>query len=263
MTEIEFNESANAAFAQMEQIARDSHVAIKRTLSGSALKLEFADGQRIVTNYDVVTHKIWLAARSGGIEYSYSGKHWLARDGGELLAKFSELLNQAIHGNPLNAEQGKLIEVHHPLIEVTASPNVYGTGSPLKKSLALGLLLILGYAVFYQSTSDQKNTAQLANPAILSDSQCDISMPRNGTTHIFPAGNTPMDSPGNTEITLQNDHGHPFLATFTAPQTVIPYFSILVNAGQAARIAVAPGQYDLLLSVGSSWCNLSKGFSGG
>ena len=40
MTESEFNESTSVVFARIEQIANDSGVAIKRTLSGSALKLE-------------------------------------------------------------------------------------------------------------------------------------------------------------------------------------------------------------------------------
>ena len=270
MTESEFNESADAVFARMEQIARDSHVTINRTLSGSTLKLEFADGQRIVTNHDVVTHKIWLAARSGGTEYSYSGKHWLAQDRSELLAKFAELLHQVIQSNRLNAQPGKLLEVHQPLIDLAAPAMLYQNdgGSAMKKILVLGLLLMLGYAVFYKTFSDRQTAAPLAGEANLgeenlSDSQCDTVMPKNGTTHIFPAGNIHLDSSRDTEITLQNDHGHPFLATFTAPNTVIPYFSILVNAGQTARVAASPGQYDLLLSVGNSWCNLSKGFSGG
>ncbi len=269
MTESEFNESTAAVFAHIGQMASDSGVAIKRTLSSSGLKLEFADGQRIIINYDSRTHKIWLAARSGGIEYGYNGSNWLSQpDGNELFAKIAELFHQHITSNPLNTKPGKVVEINSaPAVSYTSHENE--TGSPIKKIVLLGLLAWGGYLGFQHfnrsvtpsSTYDTNIAAN--NSARLSDSKCDATMPENGTTHVFPASNIQQDSPSNSEITLQNDHRHSFMATFTAPKTVIPYLSILVHAGQTAKVGLPSGQYDLLFSVGNSWCNSRTGFLDG
>lgn len=264
MTESEFNESANAVFAHIERVTAERSVAIKHTLSSSALKLEFADGQRIIVACDAQTQKISLASRLGNSEYQYSNGSWLSQqNGSELLAGFAELLNQVVNSNPLNAQPGRLNKISLlPSQPVTSHPQQ--SSSTIKTVLVFGLLGWLVYAAFqHYIDSRAQQAAQLADSADLSRSKCDASFPRNGTTHIFPASNIQPDNPANSEVTLQNDHRHPFLATFTAPQTVIPYLSVLIHAGQSARVGLPPGQYDLLLGVGSSWCNLSTGFSGG
>lgn len=269
MTESEFNELTATIFARIGQMAGDRGVAIKRTLSSSALKLEFADGQRIIINHDDRTHKIWLAARSGGIEYEYNGSNWISQqDGSELFAKLAELFHQHIHRNPVNAQPGKLVEINHAPAPSYIS-HEQENGSPIKKIVLLGLLAWGGYAGFQHFIhSNAPSSVHLASieaddRANLSDNKCDAALPENGATHVFPASNIQQDSPSNTEITLQNDHGHAFMATFTAPKSVIPYLSVLVHAGQTARVGLPTGQYDLLFSVGNSWCNSRTGFADG
>ena len=88
----------------------------------SALKLEFADGQRIIINHDGRTHKIWLAARSGGIEYAYNGSNWLSQpDGSELFAKLAELFHQHITSDPPHRlwARRSLFYLHGALLLVT------------------------------------------------------------------------------------------------------------------------------------------------
>ena len=264
MTESEFNESSTALFANIEQLAAERGVAIKRTLSSSALKLEFADGQRIIVARDAQTQKISLASRSGNTEYRYNNGGWLSpQDGSELLAEFAELLNQVVNSNPLNAQPGRLNKINLLPNQTATAPPQPGS-STIKTILVFGLLGWLIFTAFqHYIDSGVQQATQSAGEVSLSNNKCDTSFPRNGMTHIFPASNIQPDNPNNTEVTLQNDHGHPFLATFTAPRTVIPYLSVLVHVGQTAKVGLPPGQYDLLLGVGSSWCNLRTGFSGG
>ena len=266
MTESGFNESTSALFTRVVQMADARGVAIKLTRGSSALKLEFADGQRIVINHDSRTEEIWLAAGTGGMEYDYDGSNWLSRlDGSELFARLAELFDQIIHTNPLNAQPGKLVEINTATTP-SFSESQHENGSPLVKIALVGILAWSGYAAFSYFIRDAPDAAsamiEVDPNARGLRSSCDAAMPENGTTHIFPASNIQANS-SNTEVTLQNDHGHPFLATFTAPRTVIPYLSVLVNAGQSARVDLPFGQYDLLFSVGDSWCNSRVGFADG
>ncbi|MDO8414547.1 MAG: TIGR02281 family clan AA aspartic protease [Gallionellaceae bacterium] len=260
MTESDFNELTAAVAERIAQLARNSGVVIKHTLNGTAVKLEFADGQRILISPDILTRKIWLAAGSVGMEYSYSGERWLAQqDGSELYAKFAELLHQVIHSNPLNTRPGKLLAASHSASLVFTEPDE--NSHPLKKIAVLGLLAGLGYAGFQHfSAMTPHETSLVAESAL---SKCDATFPANGASYIFPAAPIQQGNPDNTDITLQNDHGHSFLASFTAPKTVIPYLSVWVQSGQSTHVGLPAGQYDMLLSLGNSWCNLHSGFLGG
>ena len=268
MTESAFNESAAEVFAHIGQMAGDRGVAVKQAVTRSSLKLEFADDQRIIVNHNDRTHKIWLAARSGGLEYDFNGVLWIsALDGSELFARLAELFDQIIASNPVNAQPGKLVQINPAPAPSYASYEHQGDGSPVKKILIGGILAWAGYVAFQHFTGTPSGVESALtrsdNNLLLARNQCDAVMPENGTTHVFPASTLQMDSPSNTEITLQNDHGHAFMATFTAPKTVIPYLSVLVNARQTARVSLPHGQYDMLFSVGDSWCNSRIGFADG
>ena len=264
--------SADAVFARIEQMAAARGVAIRKTLSGSTLKLEFADGQRIIINHDTQSHKIWLAAHSAGDEYSYNGSHWVSQqEHGELFARLDGIISQLIQSNHLNARPGKLINIERPSFHTAPLAEVADQrpgASPLKKLAVLGLLAWLGYAGFQHyahkgAPADGQLASFTSAADNVSDSKCDARFPPNGATHIFPAGNIQPDHPNNTEVTLQNDHSHSFMAIFTAPKSVIPYLSVLVQARQSARISLPAGQYDLMFSVGNTWCNLRTGFANG
>ena len=244
MTESEFNELTATIVQRIEQMATDSGVVIRRTWAGAGVKLEFADGQRILVSPDPQTRKVWLAAGSSGMEYSYSGERWLAQqDGSELYAKFAELLHQVIHSNPLNTRPGKLLAASHSSALVFTEPAT--SSHALTKIAVLGLLAGLGYMGFQHfSATAPPDTGLLATNET---SQCDTTLPANGATYIFPAANIQQGNPDNTDITLQNDHGHSFLASFTAPKTVIPYLSVWVQSGQTTHVGLPAGQYDMLL----------------
>lgn len=268
MSASEFNEQTEIVFKQIEHMVAATGVAIKQTRSGSALKLEFADGQRILINHDVQNHKIWLAALFAGTEYSFSNGRWMSQqDGSELHTRLAELIDQLIRSNPVNAQKGNLSGTNHARPQI-ASPlmTVQPTrSSPLKTIALFGLLAWLGYFSYqhFGPNAPRRNSSFVDAESALSDSSCDASFPTNGTTYIFPGSKIQPDNPGNTEISLSNEHTHPFLAIFTAPKSIIPYLSVLVQANQTAKVRLPAGQYDLMFSVGNEWCNARSGFSGG
>lgn len=137
------------------------------------------------------------------------------------------------------------------------------SGSPLKTFLLLALLAGLGYAAFQHFSHKAPAGDSLAGLDIPGGGKCDGTFPNNGSTHIFPASKIQPDNPNDTEVTVKNDHHHPFLAIFTAPKSVIPYLSVLVQANQSASIRLPAGEYDLMFSTGRTWCNLRSGFSDG
>ncbi len=93
MTEREFNELADAAFARIEQAIDDSGADIEYTVHGGVLEVEFDDGSKIVVNRHGPNQEIWLAAKSGGFHYGYHEGNWVSRrDGSELFAKLSDLV---------------------------------------------------------------------------------------------------------------------------------------------------------------------------
>jgi clan AA aspartic protease (TIGR02281 family) len=71
------------------------------------------------------------------------------------------------------------------------------------------------------------------------------------------------DNQNDPEITLKNDHAHPVLLILSAPQTAIPSLSVLIHARQSTTLHLPAGQYDMMFSVGSTWCNPRNGFSEG
>ncbi len=102
MTESEFNELADAAFARIEQAIDASNADIDYDNNGTVMEIEFEDGSKIIVNRHVPNREIWLAAKSGGFHYSYQDDQWLSqRDGSELFARLGELVQQAT-GERLN-----------------------------------------------------------------------------------------------------------------------------------------------------------------
>jgi len=102
MTENEFNELADAVFARIEKALDGSDGDIDYDSNGSVLEIEFADGSKVIVNRHVPNREIWLAAKSGGFHYALQEGRWFSqRDGSELFAKLSELV-QLGTGNKLD-----------------------------------------------------------------------------------------------------------------------------------------------------------------
>jgi len=266
MTESPGNEPSATLFGGIQQMVSARGADIRLTLNGNALRLEFADGQRILINFDAQTQNVWLAARAGGIEFIQRDGIWRAHDRGELFDKLHELIEQTIASNPLNArapsaQAAQPVRVDNPIIYY-----------PAKESHRLRTLLIVILAAligFWAAQRAQQPQAGAGNQPTVSlnqldpSRQCEDGFPANGSITVFPDSGLRTDGPNDPEITLKNDHSHPVLLILSAPHTAIPAMSVLVQAGQSAALHLPPGQYDMMFSVGDSWCNPRSGFSDG
>lgn len=268
MTESPGNEPGSALFARIQQMVNERGVDIRQNLNGNALRLEFADGQRILINFDAQTNIVWLAARSGGIEFIHRDGTWRAHDQSELFARLRENIELAIGSNPLNA-RAPSAKVQQP---VRPAPLIYYEAQEshgLRNVLIVLLALVSGFWAAQrlnrpQAPADTNPSAQTQTLSLNKlHYPCEGGFPANGSVTVFPEGGLRANSANDPEITLKNDHAHPVLLILSAPQTAIPSLSVLVHARQSTTLHLPPGQYDMMFSVGTTWCNPRSGFSEG
>ncbi len=269
MTEGLGNEPGSTLFARIQQMVNERGVDIRQTLSGNALRLEFADGQRILINFDAQTHNVWLATRSGGLEFIQHEGTWLAHDQSELFARLRESIEQTIACTPINARAPSTLT--SPAIR--PEPVIY---YEVKESHGLRnvLIVLLAAAIGFWAAlrlsrapeAGNTNAAQPAQTVALdaagTDRRCEGGFPPNGSITIFTEG-LRTDGPNDPVVTLRNNHAHPLLLILTAPGTVIPSLSVLLHAKQSTTLHLPAGQYDMMFGTGSVWCNPRSGFSDG
>jgi iron donor protein CyaY len=269
MTESPGNEPGSALFDRIRQMVDARGVDIRQTLNGNAFRLEFADGQRILINFDAQTHNVWLAARSGGIEFIHRNGSWRTNGQSELFARLSEIIEQAIASNPLNARA----PAAKPQQPVRPEPIIHYEEKKESHALRNVLILLLAggigfwFALKINKTPESSASHSAATLPTLSLDKlhfpCEGGFPANGSITIFPDSKLRTDGPNDPEVTLRNDHAHPVLLILTSPQTAIPALSVLIHARQSATLHLPAGQYDMMFSVGNTWCNPRSGFSEG
>ena len=95
MEEQEFGRLADAALAHIEAVLEDCGADLDFELApGGILEIEFADGSKMVINRHGIAREIWVAARSGGFHFRWSGDAWVdTRSGEELMAKLAGLVS--------------------------------------------------------------------------------------------------------------------------------------------------------------------------
>ena len=269
MTESPGNEPGGALFALIDRMVSERGVDIRLRQDGNALRLEFADGQRILVNLDARTMNVWLAARSGGTEFIHRNGTWRAHDQSELFARLRENIEQAISSNPLNARAPTPQFQQQPARPAAV---VYAEARESHRPRTVLIVLLAVVAGFWvaqrmyrpQSTVDAKADMQTQTLSLNKlHFPCAGALPANGSITAFPEGRIQAGNPGDPEITLKNDHPHPVLLILSAPNTAIPSLSVLVRAGQSTALHLPPGQYDMMFSVGDNWCNPRSGFSEG
>jgi iron donor protein CyaY len=269
MTESPGNEPGGALFARIQQLVNERGVDIGQSLNGNALKLEFADGQRILINLDAQTHNVWMAARSGGLEFVHHDGIWRARDKTELFARLREIIEQTIASNPINARV-PTAKIQQTIPQPTAFFFEEKKESHLLRSVLI--LVLAGLIGFWGALKMvAPHPAAEAGPGGRSPTlslnkfnpQCEASFPVNGNVIAFPESGQRADNPNDTEVTLKNDHTHPVLLLLSSPGTAIPSLSVLIHARQSTILHLPVGQYDMMFSVGTTWCNPRNGFSDG
>ncbi len=94
MTDIEYLDLGEALLLAVEQGCDSINDATEADIdcqrSGGMLTLVFANGSQIIANLQRPLHEVWLAARSGGYHYQWTGTQWQDSKGqGEFFAQIS------------------------------------------------------------------------------------------------------------------------------------------------------------------------------
>lgn len=106
MTDLEYAQHADTLLQHVERrcdaICDSSDVDIDSQRSGGMITLTFPNASQIILNKQPPLQEIWLAAKSGGYHFKWSGREWLDTKGqGEITAVLTrEASAQA--GSPLN-----------------------------------------------------------------------------------------------------------------------------------------------------------------
>ncbi|MDD4912569.1 MAG: iron donor protein CyaY [Sideroxydans sp.] len=272
MTENTHNELAGNLFARIQHIVNKRGVDIQQNLKGHALHLVFADGQRILINVDPSNNNVWLATRNGGIEFFLQGGEWRTTDKTELLAHLENTIELTIHSHPLNTRTPDQVikpVVAQAHIETAPTPTSHWLRNSLVVVLA-GLIGFWGALRLLQpqdrqsiQTQSQVPSQTLSQSQTNTPSQCESAFPENGKISLFPDSSLHTDIAGDPEITLNNNHAHPLLLIIATPNTLKPLASVMLHARQSSHLHLPIGQYDILFSSGTTWCNAYDGFAGG
>lgn len=259
----------NAVFARIQHEVDARGADIAQHLVGHSLRLEFADGQRIVINHDVLKNTLWLASRTGGVEFVAQGEAWYTPMQLEFFQHLNQCIDQTLASSPLNQRPRT-----ERAAKVAAPVALFAEAAPshtMRNWLIVVLAALLGFwaaqrsqqpfssARFDEATQTQHIEMESAQTQL----PCEGSFPIHGSVTIFSNSGLRTNGPNDPEVTLKNDHSHPLLFILSAPNTVIPSLSILLHARQSTRVHLPVGQYDMLFGVGQTWCNPQRGFSDG
>lgn len=265
MTENTPSDLADTLFEHIVSLVRERGGNISTEQNGSALRLGFADGQRIVINLDTRLNKVWLASRAGGTEFELQNGVWRAHDQSEFLQRLSDLIEQTIASVPAHASVSKQYAEPPPSRDEATTQS-----HSLRNLLILTLAVLIGFWLAQRTTQQQSkkpndgsaNIQYMTAESTSSSQKCEASLPANGSINIFSNG-LRVDGPNDAEVTLKNDHAYPLLLILAEPKTTIPSLSILVHARQATTLRLPAGQYDMLFSAGNTWCDPRSGFTDG
>lgn len=91
LDEREYAQRAEAALAVIEAKLEAADVDYE-IAAGGILEIDLEDGGKVVINKQSAVREIWVAARSGGFHFRWSGTAWVNTRGGEDLLETIERL---------------------------------------------------------------------------------------------------------------------------------------------------------------------------
>ena len=97
MTDSTNNQKFTETLEQLEDLLDNCDADIDYDTVSDILTIEFADGSKIIINYQSANGQLWLAARSGGFHYDYdteSGSWKNDRNGTDFFDQLSELASE-------------------------------------------------------------------------------------------------------------------------------------------------------------------------
>lgn len=258
---------------RLQQLLQATGKPVVLSVGATVRKAVFADGQRLIVNFNPHTGKLWLAGKSVAAEYALSGGRWLSqRDGSEFFERLSGLIDELASGSgPHVSGQVCLVDkIQEPPQRQGHDANGRSAKYGLLSLLVLVTIGFLGFRYFSVPEKSPVKVRQSAAPVpappgsappATAAARCEPAMPANGAFKSF------LDRPGNpssrTDVGISNSHSHDMAVFFTAPGSAKPLHSVLVRAGNSATVTVPSGVYELMFSTGSIWCSLDMGFRDG
>jgi len=99
LTDAEFHERSDALLSAIEATVdrwlQSDVVDIDARRSGGLLEMTLPNGSHLIVNTQPPLHELWLAARSGGFHYKWTGASWSdTRDGSEFLETLSRCASE-------------------------------------------------------------------------------------------------------------------------------------------------------------------------
>ena len=80
---------------QLEELLDSCDTDIDYDTVSDILTIEFANGSKIIVNYQSANGQLWLAARSGGFHYNHDGSSWTnERSGEDFFSELSRLASE-------------------------------------------------------------------------------------------------------------------------------------------------------------------------
>ena len=81
----EFNEAVDALFEQVVEVIDATDAADDIELNQGVLEITCVNKSKIIINRHAPTQEIWVAAKSGGYHFKWTGETWLDTRSGEAL----------------------------------------------------------------------------------------------------------------------------------------------------------------------------------
>lgn len=110
MNDIEYQNLAEAALRAIElacdRINETSDVDLDNQRTGGMVTLTFVNRSQIVVNLQKPLHEIWVAARSGGYHFKWTGDIWSDTKGAGELFSLLTLFASEQAGKPVNFVPG-------------------------------------------------------------------------------------------------------------------------------------------------------------
>lgn len=242
------------------------------TRSKHVYRIEFENQKRIILNFNPAQGVIWMADGLSSAEFTYRDGRWLSKlDSAELLQQLNLAIQQSLPEFDVQAKKLAIIDAPLP-----ATGQVYARSEAARDTglrpywallAVLGTVFFVGFAIkqgrsnrhpastVSQAVSTQQARASMAAPA------CDADPPVNGSrvdAQTGSAGNT-----GKLPLEISNQHHFDMLIALTAPDSATPVQTIYVRSKSTVTASIPAGTYQLMFSVGRSWCSFQYGFKDG
>lgn len=244
-------------------VFRNSGWSLSVQWQAAVCRVRFADGRMMLVNFDINHNRVWLAGGQSSSEYVYRQDNWISvQSGTELYADTAKLLDSMATANAQSAQKGQVDTFGNQIRKQHA--NMQSASRFRWSYLLLPVLAFVGYR--YLVPSNKETFEQSLPPSAMAPASdkpvqgCEPNRPANG------AGWTSGSHSGSAQsakVSISNNHSRDMVVFLTRTGSAVALQSVYLRSGSRADVAVIPGDYEMMFSVGTVWCSLEAGFKDG